>query len=168
MTGLRHGELVALRWRDVDWTAGVIRVRRSYSRGELGTPKSRRSSRAVPMADRVAAELERHFQRSAYQARRRPRLLPPADRRPLRPLEAAQTLLRRDEGRRHGPALRPQGGIPFHDLRHTFGTRMAAAGVPLRTIQEWMGHRDYTTTSSTPTTHPTQPEVRRSPSGHSD
>src|SRR5207302_7745181 len=35
----------------------------------------------------------------------------------------------------------------FHDLRHTFGTRMAAAGAPLRFIQEWMGHRDYKTTS---------------------
>ena len=34
----------------------------------------------------------------------------------------------------------------FHDLRHTFGTRMAAAGVPLRTLQEWMGHRDSKTT----------------------
>jgi integrase len=39
--------------------------------------------------------------------------------------------------------LRP---VRFHDLRHTFGTRMAAAGVPLRTIQEWMGHRDFKTT----------------------
>ena len=36
--------------------------------------------------------------------------------------------------------------IRFHDLRHTFGTRMAATGAPLRTIQEWMGHRDYKTT----------------------
>jgi integrase len=34
----------------------------------------------------------------------------------------------------------------FHDLRHTFGTRMAAAGVPMRTLQEWMGHRDLATT----------------------
>lgn len=34
----------------------------------------------------------------------------------------------------------------FHDLRHTFGTRMAAAGVPIRTLQEWMGHRDFKTT----------------------
>lgn len=34
----------------------------------------------------------------------------------------------------------------FHDLRHTFGTRMAAAGVPLRTNQEWMGHGDVKTT----------------------
>ena len=36
--------------------------------------------------------------------------------------------------------------VRFHDLRHTFGTRMAAAGVPLRTLQEWLGHRDYKTT----------------------
>ena len=34
----------------------------------------------------------------------------------------------------------------FHDLRHTFGTRMAAAGVPMRTLQEWLGHRSVTTT----------------------
>jgi integrase len=36
--------------------------------------------------------------------------------------------------------------LRFHDLRHTFGTRMAAAGVPMRTLQEWMGHRDLKTT----------------------
>jgi integrase len=36
--------------------------------------------------------------------------------------------------------------LTVHDLRHTFGTRMAAAGVPLRTIQEWMGHADFKTT----------------------
>ena len=35
----------------------------------------------------------------------------------------------------------------FHDLRHTFGTQMAAAGAPLRAVQEWMGHSDYRTTS---------------------
>jgi integrase len=39
--------------------------------------------------------------------------------------------------------LRP---IRFPDLRHTFGTQAAVAGVPLRTLQEWMGHRDYKTT----------------------
>jgi integrase len=40
--------------------------------------------------------------------------------------------------------LRP---VRLHDLRHTFGTRMAAAGAPLRAIQECMGHRDSRTTS---------------------
>jgi integrase len=36
--------------------------------------------------------------------------------------------------------------VRFHDLRHTFGTRMAGAGVPMRTLQEFMGHRDIATT----------------------
>jgi site-specific recombinase XerD len=40
----------------------------------------------------------------------------------------------------------------FHDLRHTFGTAMAAAGVPMRTLQEWMGHRDIQTTQRYATT----------------
>ena len=146
MTGLRQGELVALRWRDIDWTAGVVRVRRNYTRGEWGTPKSRRSSRAVPMADRAAAELERHFQRSAYQADDNlvfchPHTGNPYDASKLRDrfYDAMKTAgMEQRCGR--------EGGITFHSLRHTFGTRMAAVGVPMRTLQEWMGHRDFTTT----------------------
>jgi integrase len=66
MCGLRQGELLAVRWCDVDWTARVIRVRRNYTRGRFGTPKSRRSSRAVPMPDRIARELKRLFLESSY------------------------------------------------------------------------------------------------------
>jgi integrase len=66
MTGLRRGELLALRWRDVDWNAGLIRVRRTYTRGHFGSPKTRRSSRAVPLADRLCEELRRHEERSRY------------------------------------------------------------------------------------------------------
>ncbi|MGI8427740.1 MAG: tyrosine-type recombinase/integrase [Solirubrobacteraceae bacterium] len=52
----------------------------------------------------------------------------------LRPYRRALRAARLDEAHR------------FHDLRHTFGTRMAGAGVPMRTLQEWMGHRDIQTT----------------------
>jgi integrase len=62
MTGLRLGELIALRWRDVDWNASAIRVRSNYVCGEFGTPKSKRSTRGVPMADEVAGALERYYQ----------------------------------------------------------------------------------------------------------
>lgn len=37
--------------------------------------------------------------------------------------------------------------ITFHELRHAFGTQMAAAGPPPRAIREWTGHADYKTTS---------------------
>lgn len=140
MTGLRKGELIALRWRDIDWTAGRVRVRRNYVLGEFGTPKSRRSSRSVPMADRVAGELERLFQHSRLQGDDDLVFGHPLS---GEPLEQTATL------RRFRAALKRSKldvSHRFHDLRHTFGTRMAAAGVAMRTLQEWMGHRDIQTT----------------------
>jgi integrase len=139
MTGLRQGELLALRWRDIDWAAGRLRVRRSYVRGEFGTPKSKRASRSVPLADRVAGELERHFQASAFQGDDDLVFAHPA---------LGAVLDRSKVLKRFKACLRQAGvrEVRFHDLRHTFGTRMAAAGVPIRTLQEWMGHRDFKTT----------------------
>src|SRR5436305_44710 len=57
-TGLRRGELLALRWRDVDFPASAIRVRGSYAGGQLTTPKSGKV-RSVPMAPDVAEVLAR-------------------------------------------------------------------------------------------------------------
>jgi integrase len=139
MTGLRQGELVALRWCDVDWGAGIIRVRRSYTRGEFGRPKSKRSSRAVPMADRVAGELERHFQGSAFQDDGDLVFCHPQTGRPY----DASRLRKRFKKAVESAGVRE---VRFHDLRHTFGTQMAAAGAPLRSLMEWMGHRDFATT----------------------
>jgi integrase len=139
LTGLRQGELVALRWKDVDWAAGVIRVRQTYSLGEFTKPKSRRSSRAVPMADRVGAELDRHFKRSVYRGEDDLVFGHPQTGHPL----DVSALRKRYEAALAAAQVRR---VRFHDLRHTFGTRMAAAGAPLRSIMEWMGHRDFKTT----------------------
>jgi integrase len=146
MTGLRQGELVALRWRDVDWPASVIRVRRNYTRGAEGTPKSRRSSRAVPMADRMAGELERHFQRSAYQGDDDLVFCHPQTGRPHDASRMRTRFYAAMKAAKLGHLVGRENGITFHSLRHTFGTRMAAVGVPMRTLQEWMGHRDFATT----------------------
>jgi integrase len=140
MTGLRRGELLALRWRDVDWLTSLIRVRRNYTRGEFGTPKSLRSSRAVPLADIVASELERLLQRSEFTADDDLVFSHPV----LGTVLDPSKLRKRFQKAAEGAGLRP---VRFHDLRHTFGTRMAAAGAPMRAIQEWMGHRDSRTTS---------------------
>ena len=139
MTGLRQGELLALRWRDVDWQATRLRVRRTYTRGRFGTPKSKRSSRSVPMADRVAGELERHFQRSAYQGDDDLAFCHPLT---GHPLDASKLRKRFHEALDRAGLRR----VRFHDLRHTFGTHCAGAGVPMRTLQEWMGHKDIKTT----------------------
>jgi integrase len=52
-------------------------------------------------------------------------------------------LLRRFKAALEAAELRE---VRFHDLRHSFGTCMAAAGVPIRTLQEWMGHSNIQTT----------------------
>jgi integrase len=50
MTGLRQGELLGLRWGDLDGRARKVRVRQPYVRGEFKAPKSRRGTRGVPVA----------------------------------------------------------------------------------------------------------------------
>ncbi|HEY8639275.1 MAG TPA: site-specific integrase [Solirubrobacterales bacterium] len=140
MSGLRQGELLALRWSDIDWVAARIRVADSVTRGLLGSPKSRRSVRSVPMADRLARELERYFQRSAFQGDDD---LVFGDPQLGSVLDPSTVRKRFTRGLKRAGVRR----IRFHDLRHTFGTQMAAAGAPLRAIQEWMGHANYSTTS---------------------
>jgi integrase len=140
MTGLRLGELCALRWEDVDWSASAVRVQRNLVLGEIGSPKSRRSVRSVPMADPVAADLERHF-KAAGEPEGEELVFP--NPRNGQPLEKTGVL------RRMRRALKAAGldeSHRFHDLRHTFGTTMASAGVPMRALQEWMGHADIQTT----------------------
>jgi integrase len=140
MTGLRQGELVALRWRDVDWPAARVRVRQSYVLEEFGTPKSKRSTRSVPMADAVGGALERLFKASSCQGDEDLVFADPLTGAPL----SKAAILRRY--RKALKAAKLDETHRFHDLRHTFGTRMAAAGVSMRTLQEWMGHRDIETT----------------------
>jgi integrase len=139
MTGLRQGELIGLRWSDVDWPAAKVRVRRTYRKGEFSAPKSKRASRAVPLADELATDLEHHFQRSSFQQ---------DDDLVFAHPWTGQPLDRTKVRKRFKAALKAGGvrEVRFHDLRHTFGTRMAGAGVPMRTLQEWMGHKDLKTT----------------------
>jgi integrase len=139
MTGMRQGELLALRWRDIDWPASRVRIRRSFVRGEFGTPKSKRSSRSVPLADRLAGELDRLHQETLYG---RDDDLVFAHPHTGKPIDRSRLLKRFKAALQRG-GVRP---VRFHDLRHTFGTRMAAQGVPMRALQEMMGHRDFKTT----------------------
>jgi integrase len=140
MAGLRHGELCALRWRDVDYAALRIRVRRNWVLGEYDTPKSRRATRSVPMTDRLAGELERLYRATGEPG---PDALVFGDPLTGAPLDKASNLRRM---RRALKSAAVDSAHNLHSLRHTFGTAMAAAGVPMRTLQEWMGHRDIGTT----------------------
>jgi integrase len=140
ITGLRQGELLGLRWIDLDLRALKVRVRQAYVRGEFKAPKSRRGVRGVPLADRLVDALQVLAEHSQFIDEQdlvfgHPKTGDPLDRSKLR---------RRFRKACISAGVRP---LRFHDLRHTFGTRIAASGeVSLRTLQEWMGHRDARTT----------------------
>jgi integrase len=135
-TGLRRGELLALRWRDIDFAGQVIRVRASFADGHLTTPTSGKV-RSVPMAPEVARSLARLAQRDRWTG----------DDELVFPGAGGSFLDGRAVSRRYREAVRQAGlrELRFHDLRHTFGTRMIAKA-DIRRVQEWMGHADVQTT----------------------
>ncbi|MDP9416263.1 MAG: site-specific integrase [Actinomycetota bacterium] len=140
-TGLRPSELLGLRWRDVDWAAQRIRVRNAWVRAEHSAEgKSDLSTRrSVPMTDRLAGELDRWSRRTEYSGERDLVFAHPQSGRPL----DRSKVTRRFKSACEDASVPP---IRFHDLRHTFATRLAASGQPLRTLQEFLGHADAKTT----------------------
>lgn len=154
-TGLRAGELVALRVGDLNLKAGHVEVRRTLQRisGEwvLGTPKSARSTRNVPLVDRalvaeMRAYLMEHPRSGDAQA-----LLWPGRTVGSHALDWHGVL---DVGSFRRNYLRPALGdlgmseMRFHDLRHTFASLMLAAGFPPYEVSRWLGHANMATTDS--------------------
>jgi integrase len=135
-TGLRMGELLALRWRDVDFAGSTVRVRASFYNGNLTTPKSAKV-RAVPLAPDVETALAQLGRRENWVG----------DDDLVFAGEGGDHLDASALRRRYKTALATAGLRPlrFHDLRHTFGTRMIAKA-DIRRVQEWMGHADIQTT----------------------
>ena len=144
-TGLRTGELRALRWRDVDFLAATVHVRRNMpAGGDEGTPKSGKV-RSVPLMDDAARALDTLSRRENFTG--------PDDRVFAGPtgdmagedafrdaLYDAMKAAKID--RKSFPA---RGGFAFHDLRHTFGT-LAVQVFPLHDVQAYMGHASVQTT----------------------
>ncbi len=135
-TGLRRGELIALHWRDVDFAGSTIRVRGNYSEGVL-TPSKSGKVRAVPMTPDVASALARLGDRKDWVG----------DDDLVFVGVGGSYLDGSALRRRYGAALERAGlrQLRFHDLRHTFGTRMIGKA-DIRRVQEWMGHSSIQTT----------------------
>ncbi len=131
LTGLRIGELLVLRWRDVDLSLGVLHVRRTLYEGHFYEPKSKRSRRTVPLAPKGVEILSASKARAAQ-----PDALvfstalgTPLDRR---------NLLKRQVQ----PACKGLGlvGLGWHWLRHAHATLLDSVGTPLGTVQALLGH----------------------------
>lgn len=124
-TGFRRGELLSLTWNDVDFANGLVTVQAAYAKnGER---------RAIPMSKTLRRVLEET--RNGMKSNEHVFRTETGDRY-LSPTTAFESAVKR-------------AGITdfhFHDLRHTFASRLVMAGVDLRTVQELLGHKNITMT----------------------
>jgi integrase len=146
-TGLRLGELCALKWGDLDFEAGTMSIQRTVSRIEtfrqdvkktvlfVGTPKSQKSIRKIPLPDFI---VQKSAQFKKFAAEENDYVLSgtdvPFDPRTYqklfkRILKAAKVKDRK-----------------FHAIRHTFATRSLELGVDIKTLSEILGHSNSSIT----------------------
>jgi integrase len=144
-TGLRTGELRALRWRDVDFLAAAVHVRRNMpAGGEEGTPKSGKG-RSVPLIDDAARALDSLSRRENFTGPD-DRVFGAADGSMLGEDAFRDALYEAMEAAKiDRKAFPAHDGFTFHDLRHTFGT-LAVQVFPLHDVQAYMGHANIQTT----------------------
>ena len=153
MTGMRRGEVVALRWDAVDLARSTVKVRAAatFLNGEetIDVPKTKRSRRTIDLDQRTASVLKQH------RAAQREDLFmvgvtAPTDDRvftneigdPLRPASVGQAFRR----------LVESAGLPYirlHDLRHTHASHLLAAGVNAKVVSERLGHSSVSFTLDT-------------------
>lgn len=156
---MRLGEILGLKWSDINFATGEISIHRSLQRIPIYegdkivryevvelTPKTENSTRTIPLPKGLIAKLKLHKkQQNALILRMgedfnnrnyvfcNPLGDPIEDKRPGRHLKKILTEL----------GIKP---IKFHALRHTYATRLFEAGVPPKTVQKLMGHADIETT----------------------
>lgn len=140
VVGLRQGELVGLRWQDLDLRAGTLSVASSVERasGRLAEPKTRSGRRLIKLSPTLCALLERHREETG-------------------PVHPAAFIFARSDGSpvpastvaHRFRALTERAGVPqirFHDCRHTAATQMLARGVSATTVSQILGHASVSIT----------------------
>jgi integrase len=135
-TGLRIGELLGLRWEDVDLQERTLHVRRQWTRaGEYGPTKSAAGVRRVPLSDDLTKYLATLKLRSLFSA----------DDNAVFTSKIGRPLGHRNATRRgFEPAakLAEINGVSFHSLRAAFASRMIARGIEPVALAKLMGHED--------------------------
>jgi integrase len=149
-TGMRRGEILGLRWEDVDLDKGVLSVRRTLSRGTggtytYGTPKTTTGKRSIALTRSAVDSLKAHRRRQVEDRLKSPiykdedLVFADSIGEPLHPNSLAYRFNK----------LIARAGVPrirFHDLRHTSATLMLANGEHPKIVQERLGHADISMT----------------------
>lgn len=147
-TGLRAGELRALRWRDIDRVGRFVRVPRNAptsapAGARVKAPKSKRG-RSVPLIDQAEEVLDR-IAASGYPTSPEALVFPTRTGAMLDIGRVRDAFYRGLQAAGLGYLRDKDNPITFHDLRHTFGT-LAVRVFPLTDVQAYMGHADIQTT----------------------
>ncbi len=131
-TGLRRGELLGLKWEDIDMKQGIIRVRRQVSRIDgkiVDAPlKTKNSYRAVTISPQAVEVLKAQKEKTNDEY-----VFPSPNGGPISP-DSVNNMLKRVLERAGIPKVR------FHDLRHTFATLALQNGVDIKTVSGMLGH----------------------------
>jgi integrase len=145
-TGLRRGELLGLKWTDVDLDAGTLTVRHSLDvDGTFKAPKNRGARRTLKVTHRALDALKAHkVRQNAERLQAGPRwrdnnlIFPNTVGKPMN----AGNLYRREFQPLLERADLAEEGFTIHSLRHTFATTLAEKGVHPSTAQKMLGHSD--------------------------
>jgi integrase len=145
-TGLRQGELIGLRWDDIDWSGRFLTVRRTIYRKEAKIPKSGKTRR-VDMSDQLMSILRDHKRAATAAALKAGKSLPAyvfttRNQTPFEPSWIRDVF---------GKCLKASGlrAVPFHALRHSFASALIGNGAPLAYVMAQMGHSSIRITVDT-------------------
>ena len=149
-TGMRPGEILALRWSDVDLEAGTVQINRALSEGEFSTPKTPRSRRRISLSPATVAALKAHRKRQLEECMAKAGLW--EDHGLVFPSSVGTPKSQRNLNREFKNAAK-RAGLPDHfklyDLRHTCATLLLARNVHPKYVQELLGHASIALTLDT-------------------
>ena len=138
-TGLRIGELLAVRWRAVDMEVGTLAVRESVYEGKFQRPKTSKSRRTIPLGPHAIASLKEHRDRSTRKSDD-DLVFPNKSGEPLRESKLLERVLQ--------PAAERAGlgRVTWHQFRHIHSSLLNDLRVPVKIAQEQLGHASIQTT----------------------
>jgi integrase len=138
-TGLRIGELLALRWRALDLDVGTLSVRESVFEGKIQQPKTQKARRTIPLGPHAIALLKEHRDRATRKSAD-DLVFPNRLGEPMRESKLLARVLR--------PAAERAGlgRVTWHQFRHIHSSLLNDLRVPVKIAQEQLGHASISTT----------------------
>ena len=139
-TGARPSEYLGLKWQDIDFDRGLLRIQRKVRHNSKGggwyegETKTKQSKRSMPLDESLLASLRKHRIKQSKGGQMQTFVFAS---------EAGTPLSLRNLERRHFKPLLKKAGLPdirLYDLRHTCATLLLMKGTDIKTVSEWLGH----------------------------